>query len=83
MHEALDATSYGTIDSTRDLRLSLFCQLFATTQQGLSIRLRSSDGIGVFYKEVLDFLGHMDVLERLVSPISGTHSIYCLCYILP
>lgn len=55
--------------------MSLLCQLCARTQQGLSIRLRSPDGLGVFYKEVLDFLGHMDVIERLISPIAGTLSV--------
>ncbi|KAG8218913.1 hypothetical protein J3R82DRAFT_4596 [Butyriboletus roseoflavus] len=68
-YDALDTTSYATIGSTRDLRLSLFCQLFTLTQQGLSIRLRSIDELGIFYKEVLDFLVHMDVVERFISPL--------------
>jgi GTP1/Obg family GTP-binding protein len=77
MYEVLEATSCATIGSARDLRLSLLCQLYASTQQGLAIRLRSFDELGVFYKEVLDFLVHMDVLERLISPLPGMLSIHC------
>ncbi|KAH0840187.1 hypothetical protein J3R83DRAFT_1182 [Lanmaoa asiatica] len=69
IYDALDTTSYTTIGSSRDSRLSLLCQLFTTTQQGLSIRLRSVSELGIFYKEVLDFLVHMDVLERLILPL--------------
>lgn len=78
MHEALDATSYATIGSTRDFRLSLLCQLFANTRQGLSTRLRSPEELGAFYKAVVDFFGYMDVVERLIFPIAGTLSVYCL-----
>ncbi|KAG9317720.1 hypothetical protein JVU11DRAFT_1936 [Chiua virens] len=67
-YEALD-TTYSTISTIRDVRLSLVCQLFATTHQGFSIRLRSVDELGVFYKEVLDCLVHMDVIERLIAPL--------------
>jgi hypothetical protein len=45
--------------------------MFAATQYGLSIRLRSAVEIGVFYKEVLDFLMRMDVIERLIYPLPG------------
>ncbi|KAF8450221.1 hypothetical protein L210DRAFT_3387413 [Boletus edulis BED1] len=78
VYEALETTSFATIGSTRDLRLCLFCQLLATTRTGLSIRLRTSDELGVFYKEVLDFLGHMDVIERLISPLPvlAEHEIF-------
>lgn len=60
------------------MRLSLLCQLLATTQQGLAIRLRSVDELGVFYKEVLDILVHMDVLERLINPLPGMFSTFLL-----
>ncbi|KAF9238844.1 hypothetical protein BU15DRAFT_75065 [Melanogaster broomeanus] len=73
IYGALGTTSHTTIGASRDMRLTLFSQLFATTQQGLSIRLRSASGLGVFYKEVLDFLLHMDAFEQLICPLPSTH----------
>ncbi|OAX43229.1 hypothetical protein K503DRAFT_708912 [Rhizopogon vinicolor AM-OR11-026] len=69
IHDAIDTTSVATIGAGRDMRLTLISQLFATTHYGLSIRLRSSEEIGIFYKEVLDFLMRMDVIERLIYPL--------------
>ncbi|KAG0703888.1 hypothetical protein DFH29DRAFT_1040372 [Suillus ampliporus] len=69
IHDAIDTTSVATIGAGRDMRLTLISQMFAATQYGLSIRLRSADEIGVFYKEVLDFLMRMDVIERLIYPL--------------
>jgi len=76
LHDAIDTTSVATIGAGRDMRLTLISQLFATTQFGLSIRLRSSEEIGIFYKEVLDFLMRMDVIERLIYPLPGMHSYH-------
>jgi hypothetical protein len=73
IHDAIDTTSVATVGAGRDMRLTLISQLFATTQYGLSIHLRSSEEIGVFYKEVLDFLMRMDVIERLIYPLPGMH----------
>lgn len=69
IHDAIDTTSMATIGAGRDMRLTLISQMFAATQYGLSIRLRSAEEIGVFYKEVLDFLMRMDVIERLIYPL--------------
>ncbi|KAG1755346.1 hypothetical protein EDB19DRAFT_1924731 [Suillus lakei] len=69
IHDAIDTTSMATIGAGRDMRLTLISQMFAATHYGLSIRLRSSEEIGVFYKEVLDFLMRMDVIERLIYPL--------------
>jgi hypothetical protein len=71
IHDAIDTTSMATIGAGRDMRLTLISQMFAATQYGLSIRLRSAGEIGVFYKEVLDFLMRMDVIERLIYPLPG------------
>lgn len=71
IHDAIDTTSMATIGAGRDMRLTLISQMFAATQYGLSIHLRSAEEIGVFYKEVLDFLMRMDVIERLIYPLPG------------
>jgi hypothetical protein len=76
IYGALDTTSHATIGATRDMRLTLFSQLFATTRQGLSIRLRSASELGVFYKEVLDFLIHMDSFEHLICPLPTEHEAF-------
>lgn len=69
IYDAIDTTSMATIGAGRDMRLTLISQMFAATQYGLSIRLRSGEEIGEFYKEVLDFLMRMDVIERLIYPL--------------
>ncbi|KAH7887473.1 hypothetical protein F5I97DRAFT_1966044 [Phlebopus sp. FC_14] len=76
--DAFDAPSTSTIASSRDMRLALLSQLFACTQQGLAIRLKSVDNLGVFYKEVLDFLMRMDVIERLIcpTPVLAEHEVF-------
>ncbi|KAH7912970.1 hypothetical protein BJ138DRAFT_1147165 [Hygrophoropsis aurantiaca] len=69
IHEAINASSISSIGSGRDMRLTLVSQIFATTRQGLSIRLHSLEEIGEFYKEVLEYLMKMDTLERLIYPL--------------
>lgn len=76
IHDAIDTTSMATIGAGRDMRLTLISQMFAATQYGLSIRLRSAVEIGVFYKEVLDFLMRMDVIERLIYPLPAEHEVF-------
>jgi hypothetical protein len=67
----IDCKSNVTVESARDMRLSLTGQIFEVTEAGLRIHFSSKSEIDKFYKEVLDVLCKLDDLLRLLSPLPG------------
>jgi len=67
----IDSRSSVTVESARDMRLSLIGQIFEVTETGLRIQVFSKSELDKFYKEVLGMLLKLDDLLRLLSPLSG------------
>jgi hypothetical protein len=67
----IDTKSCVTIESVRDMRLSLIGQIFEVTEAGLRIHFSSKLEIDKFYKEVLGVLLKLGDLLRLLSPLPG------------
>jgi hypothetical protein len=66
----IDPTSSATVESGRDMRLSLMGQIFEVTEAGLHITFSSKSELGRFYKDVVAVL---DNLLRVISPLPGTY----------
>ncbi|KAI6152303.1 hypothetical protein BKA82DRAFT_4109694 [Pisolithus tinctorius] len=70
VHDAIATTSVATVPLARDMRLMLTSRLLSLTAHGLSLRLQSKNDLGVFYRDVIDFLARMDNLEHLIAPFT-------------
>ncbi|EIW76212.1 hypothetical protein CONPUDRAFT_168789 [Coniophora puteana RWD-64-598 SS2] len=69
IYEALETSSLASVGLGRDMRLSLVSQIYASTQKALVIHLENLSEIGPFYRDMLNYLMHMDVFERILSPL--------------
>jgi hypothetical protein len=67
----IDSSSAVTVESARDMRLSLMGQIFEVTEKGLRIHFSSKSEFDKFYKEVVGVLMELDNLLRLISPLPG------------
>ena len=71
-HVVIESSSYATIESARDARLSITGQILELMEAGLSIYLTSKSDIDRFYQDVVDVLMKLDKLQVFISTLPGT-----------
>ena len=69
--EFIKATSYSTLQESRETRLGFTARLYILAESVSRIRLVGEESLRPFYMDAIQLLMKLDYMERLISPIPG------------